>query len=124
MPLHTGRPNPALAQPASAARADEAPEPMQEPPPKTQRRRGPSADYETAERVAATVTGIAPNTAWRPKLDEICMELDEQKVPRPKTWKRRGYSDWFGCLNGDRELVVKAIDHHLKLSKLASETFS
>jgi hypothetical protein len=116
-----GTPEPVLAQPASAASVDEAPEPVPEPP-KTQR--GPSADYETAARVAATVARIAGDAPWRPKLDDICFDLDEQKVPRPKTWKGKGYRDWFSCLSGERELIVKAIHHHLKLYKRASETFS
>jgi hypothetical protein len=115
-----GIPEPVLAQPASA---DEIPEPVPEPP-TTQRRRGPAPNYETAVRVAATLARIAPDTPWKRKLDEICIALDEEQVPRPKPWKSKGYRDWFSCLSGDRGLVVKAIEHHMKLSRRAGETFS
>jgi len=90
--------------------------------PKPQRKRGPSPDYETATRVAALVAKVAPEAPWGSKLDEICAELDDEAVPRPKTWNRKGYKDWCDCLVGERQLVVKAISHHLNLAARAPKT--
>jgi hypothetical protein len=85
--------------------------------PKPERRRGPTPDYKTAVRVAVLIGRIAIDAPWWSKLDDICLALDDEGVPRPKTWRKRGYGDWFDCLSGERNLVVKAINHHLSLAK-------
>jgi hypothetical protein len=77
--------------------------------------RGPKRDYETALRVQKVIAGITGGASWRSKLEDICFELDEQSVPCPKTWKKRGHDDWSDCLK-ERALVVKAIEHHRKVS--------
>lgn len=86
-------------------------------------KRGPKPDYETAGRVAEIVARVAGEDQWRSKLDDICLELDESTIPRPKTWKARGHGDWFDALS-ERHLVEKAIAHHLELAARHRETFS
>jgi hypothetical protein len=86
-------------------------------------KRGPKPSYENALRVAEVVARVAGNSKWFSRLDEICLELDEQAIPRPKTWKKRGHVDWFDALS-ERPLVVKAIAHHLKLAAIHRRTFS
>lgn len=93
-------------------------------PVKPRYRRGPRPDYATAGRVASIVEQFAGTTNWRSKLDEICWELDEKRIARPKPWKRKGYTDWIACLSAERQLAVKAIEHHLKLAKQYRETIS
>jgi hypothetical protein len=93
-------------------------------PHEAKRGRGPIPGYETARRVAAVVTRSASDGQWKAKLDEICIELDEEQVPRPKTWKSKGYGDWFDCLAGNRPLVVKAIQHHLSLAQRTPKTLA
>jgi hypothetical protein len=88
------------------------------------RKRGPTADYDTAIRVAGIVALLAGDSPWRSKLDDICFEFDEKHIPPPKTWKKRGHGDWCDCLAAERELVVKAIEHHLELAGRRTETFS
>lgn len=92
-------------------------------PVKATQKRGPKPDHETASRVAEIVGRIG-GKGWRAKLDDICCELDEAKVARPKTWKNKGYGTWFDCLTEARALVVKAIEHHLELARPEPETFS
>jgi hypothetical protein len=86
-------------------------------------RRGPKPDYETALRVAEIVVRVAGEDKWRPKLEDICFELDENAIPRPKTWKMRGHDDWVDGLS-ERHLVEKAIAHHLELAARHRKTFS
>jgi hypothetical protein len=76
---------------------------------------GPRPDYETALRVAEIVTRVAGEGKWRRQLEDICVELDEQAVPRPKTWKARGHRSWFDSLS-ERHLAEKAITHHLEMA--------
>jgi hypothetical protein len=87
-------------------------------------RRGPLKDYETARSVASVVARLAADAKWRSKLDDICLELDENTILFPKTWKARGYGGWFDCLSSERHLVEKAISHHLKRAKEHGQTFS
>ena len=91
--------------------------------PSAPRKRGPKTDYETAFCVAEVVRRIAADAPWQSKLDDICTELDEQKVKRPKTWKPNGCRSWYECLIAARHLVVEAIRHHLRnADKAAAET--
>jgi hypothetical protein len=86
-------------------------------------KRGPKPDYENALRVAEVIARVAGEGNWRSKLDDICLELDETAIPRPKTWKRRGHHDWFDGLS-ERHLVEEAIAHHLKLAAAHRKTLS
>jgi hypothetical protein len=86
-------------------------------------KRGPKPDYETAWKVAEIVSRVAGERPWRSKLDGICMALDEENIPRPKTWRKRGYDSWFDALS-ERSLVGKAISHHLRLTQQSGRTFS
>jgi hypothetical protein len=86
-------------------------------------RRGPKRDYETARKVEEIVTRVAGGGKWRSKLDDICFELDEASVRRPKTWKVRGHTDWVDAMR-ERPLVEKAITHHLELAAGEKKTFS
>jgi hypothetical protein len=95
--------------------------PTKEDPPSV--KRGPKPDYENALRVAEVVSRVAGDGAWRPKLEDICLELDETAIPRPKTWRKRGRRNWFDGLS-ERHLVEKAIAHHLKLAAAHRKTFS
>jgi hypothetical protein len=88
------------------------------------RKRGPKPDYKTAARVAEIVVRLAPDGGWRLKLDDILIALDDEKIPRPKTWKRNhGYESWYASVSADddvgrgRHLAIEAIKHHLKLAK-------
>jgi hypothetical protein len=74
-------------------------------------------------KVAEIVERVAGRDKWRTKLEDICLELDESTIPRPKTWKARGHRDWFEALS-ERHLVEKAIAHHLELSTQYRNTFS
>ena len=87
-------------------------------------RRGPKRDYETALRVAEVIARVAPDGNWRAKSEDICDELDEADIRRPKTWKAKGYATWTDCCVGERDLVIKAIDHHLDRARERKETFS
>lgn len=89
----------------------------------TRTRRGPKPDYETALKVAEIVAAVAGEGMWRSELEEICLELDEKNILRPKTWKMQGYKSWFDCL-GERRLVQKAISHHLELAKRYPKTLA
>jgi hypothetical protein len=80
-------------------------------PTKTTARRGPKPDYETAMRVQEIVNQVSGHGLWRDHLEKICDELDDGAVKVPKTWKRKGVRNWSGQ---ERELVVKAIEHHLE----------
>lgn len=88
------------------------------------RKPGPPRDYATATRVAAIVDRIAPDGHWRVRLGNICDALDEDDVLRPKTWKAKGCATWADCCDRERELVIKAIDHHLRRAKEHKKTFS
>jgi hypothetical protein len=77
--------------------------------------RGPKPDYETALRVAEIVMRVAGEGKWRRQLEDICIELDEQAVPHPKTWKERGYRSWLDSLC-EPQLAEKAITHHLEMA--------
>jgi hypothetical protein len=87
-------------------------------------KRGPKPDYRTACKVADIIEQVAAGANWHSELDDICWELDGKRVGQPKPWKRKGYADWTACLSGERQLVVKAIEHHLKLAKQYRETIS
>jgi hypothetical protein len=80
------------------------------------RRRGPRPNYEMGLRVAEIVARVAGKYNWRRKLDDICIELDEEAIPRPKTWKARGHHSWFDSLR-ERHLAEKAITHHLEMAE-------
>jgi hypothetical protein len=79
------------------------------------RRYGPPTDYETAARAKKIVDRIAGKERWRSRVEDICDELDKKEVPRPKTWKAKGYGFWSTC--AERHLVVEAIRHHLDNAK-------
>jgi hypothetical protein len=85
--------------------------------------RGPRPNYETALRVEEIVTRVAGEGKWRRMLDDICVELDEQAVPRPKPWKKRSYNSWFDSLS-EPQLAEKAITHHLEVAARRKTTVS
>jgi hypothetical protein len=87
-------------------------------------RRGPKPDYDTALRVAEIVARLAGDGKWRSNLDDICLELDENAVRFPKTWTARGYRNWVDGFSSQRDLVEKAIAHHLRLASRHRQTFS
>ena len=83
---------------------------------------GPKPDYDTAAQVAQIVASISPSGSWRSELEGICDRLDDENIRRPKPWNSKGHVTWGDCLMSERSLVVKAIDHHLKLAKEHEET--
>jgi len=87
-----------------------------------QYKRGPQPNYELAAQVAEVVRGVVGDQLWLPRLDEICEALDDRKIPRPKTWKGRGYTNWCSAAVSERSLVIKAITHHLDLDRVNSKT--
>ena len=91
----------------------EEPTPQRQPPDTRKYNTGPVRDTETANRVAEIVQRLSRESPWGKNLDAICDALDEEKVPCPKTWNKKGYSNWFDCLLSDRGRVKKAIGHHL-----------
>jgi hypothetical protein len=115
MPESTGR----AADEASPANAEATATIVTE-----RRKRGPTRDFETALKVDGVITRLAPDGNWRARLEDICEGLDEAQVRRPKPWKRKGHSTWFDCVISERPLVIKAIEHHLKLAQQSKETFS
>lgn len=115
MPESTGR----AADEASPANAKATATTVTE-----RRKRGPTRDFETALKVDGVITRLAPDGNWRARLEDICEGLDEAQVRRPKPWKRKGHSTWFDCVISERPLVIKAIEHHLKLAQQRKETFS
>ena len=86
--------------------------------------RGPKRDYETALKVAEVVTRLAPDGNWRAQLEDICEGLDDDGIRRPKRWKLKGHRTWSGCVIAERELVVKAIEHHRKRAQECKKTIS
>jgi hypothetical protein len=88
------------------------------------RKRGPKRDFETALRVDEVVARLAPDGNWRARLEDICDGLDDAKVRRPKPWTVRGYGTWYDCLTAERDLVVKAIEHHRERAREQKETIS
>ena len=53
---------------------------------------------------------------WRSELDDICEELDRQKIPLPalwKTWQPRPH-DWLDAAVTSKGLVVKSLENSLK----------
>jgi hypothetical protein len=91
--------------------------------PKAPRPRGPKPDYERASAVRGIVERIAGGESWKSRLDEICAELDEAKIARPKTWKGRGHTDWTDCLVSEPKLVSLAVEHALDLAAEQDKTF-
>jgi hypothetical protein len=83
-------------------------------------KRGPKTDYETARLVAKIVQSIGED--WKSKLETLCSALDDDKVKRPKTWSRS--DDWSDQCGQNRDLVMKAIEHHLENAKRDPETIS
>jgi hypothetical protein len=82
-------------------------------PGKLAKKRGPKPDHETAWRVQKIVARVAPDGDWRSKLAEICDDLDVEKIPCPKRWRKRDGTcrQWSDCL--ETPLVVKAIEYRL-----------
>lgn len=74
---------------------------------------GPKPDIETARRVAEIVSGLA-SSKWQSKLGDICESLDEQKVPPPRIWRKKGVLSWSDAADDHPDLAKKAIQHHLK----------
>jgi hypothetical protein len=87
------------------------------------RKRGPKPDYKTAVRVAEIVERVAPNGDWRSKVDDILGELDDARIPTPKTWQpKHRYRNWYAAVAADtagrgRHMAVEAISYRLKLAK-------
>jgi hypothetical protein len=81
------------------------------------RKRGPTRDFETALKVDEVITRLAPDGNWRASLEDICDGLDEAQVRRPKPWSKKGHSTWYDCMISERPLVIRAIEHHLKLAQ-------
>jgi hypothetical protein len=119
-----GEPPPVKPHETAAPQRPAMEVPTPEPLPAIPGSRGPKRGYDTALRVAEVIAGVAPGGNWRAKLEDVCDSLDEAKIPRPKTWKAKGYGAWFDCWGGERSLVVKAIEHHLELAKEHRKTFS
>jgi hypothetical protein len=100
---------------AEAARvADTAAASRAENPAESKHRPGPARDVATAKRVAEIVRRVTHGQPWKGELDDICEALDEEKIPCPKTWKKREIRSWAGATATDRQLAIKAIDHHLE----------
>jgi hypothetical protein len=78
------------------------------------RRRGAKPDFATALEVDGVITRVAPDGKWQAQLDDICDQLDEADIRRPKPWRAKGYKTWCDCLIFERHLVINAISHHLK----------
>jgi predicted DNA-binding transcriptional regulator AlpA len=71
------------------------------------RKRGPKKDYDTAIRVSEIVERTVGLVEWRPRSDDICIELDLGEVRRPKTWAEKGHRNWFDCHTSEPRLVER-----------------
>jgi hypothetical protein len=79
---------------------------------------GPRRDVDTARKVAEIVARVANGSPWKDCLENICEALDDELVPPPKPWRKRGIRSWCDALDSadDRGLAKKAISHHLNQS--------
>jgi hypothetical protein len=115
---------------APAPEAAAADQPAETPPPSAPRakgrRRGPSANYKTAKRLAAIVASFDPQGSgqWRrsENLDELLEALEkgdsDGTIPTPNGWEEKSIEDWTDAgLNAQtRSLAKKAIQHHLDVA--------
>lgn len=111
----------AQAAPGNALVAEEASAPRTT---VTTRGRGPKRDFKTAAEVDEVITRLAPDGNWRAQLEAICEGLDEAGVRRPKPWKIKGHGTWYDCMIAERDLVIKAIEHHRERAREHKKTFS
>jgi hypothetical protein len=81
---------------------------------------GPKPNFERARRVAEIVQQVTNGEPWKPRIDEICDELDEAKIPFSMKWRKLGTHSWTEAAIMQKELVKKAITYHLKIA--GSET--
>lgn len=84
----------------------------------SKQRPGPTPDVATAKQVAEIVRKVGEGQPWKDKLEDICEALDAEKIPCPKTWKKRETRSWTGAAATERQLAIKAIAHHLKNARL------
>jgi hypothetical protein len=82
-------------------------------------RPGPKTDFKTASRVDEIVKRVAPEGDWGSDIDDIAAELDDEKIPHPKTWPMRDppIRNWTDAATTNRDLAKKAIAHHLKIAR-------
>lgn len=104
------------------------------------RKRGPTPDITTAQRIAKIVARVAPEGDWRSnsRLDDLSIALDHgvcdasdpttckadhEKIPIPRGWRQKG-NDWLNPT--DRATMVKAIEYRLMTArkKPIAETLS
>ena len=62
--------------------------------------------------------------AWKDELDAICAELDGAQIPVPKAWKNwpSPVKRWEDALDDNRGLVIKSIEHTLKVAPKPAES--
>jgi len=83
---------------------------------------GPKPDYELALKIARIVAAEADDGKWRAHVEDICVALDEAKIPCPKTWKaRHEFGSWYASVATDdataRQMAIKAIQYRLNRAK-------
>jgi hypothetical protein len=96
------------------------------------RKRGPTPDITTAQRIANIVARVAPDGEWRSnsRLDDLsialdhgvcdasdsttCEASDHEKIPIPRGWRQKG-NDWLNL--PDRATMVKAIEYRLMTAR-------
>jgi hypothetical protein len=78
---------------------------------------GPKRDVETARQVAEILARVASSN-WPDNLVDICEALDEQEVPMPRPWHMKGLRSWWDAAANHPDRAKKAIQHHLKNSRL------
>lgn len=110
-----------LASPPLQATTVSSPDGDGERPSEPRARPGPKTDIETARKVREIVKQVANGEPWKNKIDDVCEALDGEKIPRPKTWAKKGMRDWCGASATGCELVKKAISHHLKVARLSDQ---
>jgi len=77
---------------------------------------GPKRDVANARRVATIVERVAHGILSRDTLNDVCEALDNERVPCPRTWRKRESKimTWDDAADDEPELAMKAIQHHLK----------
>jgi hypothetical protein len=76
---------------------------------------GPKVNIAAHVRVAEIIAGIGVEWTGDQNLGDVCEQLDDARVPVPKSWRRRlDAKSWLQAFDSDPALVRKTIKDRLK----------